>query len=363
MNILNGIILANTGPSLAIPGPYWLFTLLHWLTFALHLIAMNLLFGGLIILLISKNSPFRKLMFDTEIRLFPTVMAATITLGVAPLLFTQVIYGKFFYTATILSSWQWFLIIPVLLITYYLLYLVAMKKNISLSIKTNILWLALIGLIFISFTYTALSDLAEKPELWNNLYKAAPGGTSLNPDWMQIFFRWAHMAVGAMAVAGIGILIFSLYFPKVKDNPDLQRFGARIYLLGVIKAALFGLIYLFTIDTKILMEFLGSPGLHALLAGIIVNIGALIVLFKGLKNKTKTRQAILWGSGLVLGGLFCMVSARHYLRLIYLDKYFAPDKLTIGSQYSPLIMFLITFVIGLGVLWWMLKKYFKSPAA
>ena len=97
-------LLANTGPSLAVPGPYWLFTLLHWLTFALHLIAMNLLFGGLVILLISKKSPFRKLMFDTETRLFPTVMAATITLGVAPLLFVQVVYGKFFYTATILSA-------------------------------------------------------------------------------------------------------------------------------------------------------------------------------------------------------------------------------------------------------------------
>ena len=173
--------LPTVAPTLTTPGPYWLFTFLQWLTFVLHLLAMNMLFGGLLLFVFGRNTPFRKQLFDTQIRLFPTVMAATITLGVAPLLFLQVLYGRFFYSATIVSAWNWFLIMPVVIIVYYLLYMVAMNKDLSGSIKQLLLLLAVAGLVYVSYTYTMITDLAEKPGLWAGLYKASPAGASVIP--------------------------------------------------------------------------------------------------------------------------------------------------------------------------------------
>jgi hypothetical protein len=356
--IVNSIVAAG-GPSLAIPGPYWLFTLLHWLTFALHLIAMNILFGGLLILIIAKTSPFRKLLFETQTRLFPTVMAATITLGVAPLLFTQVIYGRFFYSASIISGWNWFWIVPVLIVVYYLLYAVAMRQNLSLGSKQIMLVLAAIGMVYISYTFTMISDLAEKPFLWNRIIEANPGGTTLNPSFGETIFRWAHIITGGIAVAGLVIQLFALYLPKIASDRELLRFGGRVYLLGVIKAAVFAVVYLLLIDGQIFKEFLGSPGLHAILGAIVMNIIAAFLVFRS-ADAQWPKPLVLSSALLVFLGVFCMVIGRHFLRLVYLNGEFSPAALDTSGQLSPLVMFLLVFVAGLLVLFWMIRKYFTA---
>ncbi len=358
-NIYLAPLFAVGGPSLAIPGPYWLFTLLHWLTFTLHLIAMNVLFGGLLVLIISKTSPFRLLLFETQTRLLPTVMAATITLGVAPLLFTQVIYGRFFYTASIISAWNWFLIVPVVIVAYYLLYTVAMKQKLSIGAKQTMLILAAVCFIYVSYTLTMISDLAEKHFLWADLVKSDPGGTVLNPAFGETVFRWAHLISGGIAVAGIVIQLFAIFFPKVAGNRELLRFGARVYFLGVIKAAVFAIIYLFMIDGQVFRGFLNSPGLHAVLGGIVLNIVAATLVYRGIQS-SHPKSLVVWSSTLVFLGVFVMVIGRHFLRLTYLQGEFDPVALDTSGQISPFVLFLIVFIIGLGVLFWMIRRFFTA---
>jgi hypothetical protein len=251
----------------------------------------------------------------------------------------------------------------VVLVVYYILYIVALKKNPGVSGKIRLLTLALIGLIYISYTLTLISDLAEKPAALPDLYRAYDGGFAFSPDFIETLFRWLHMISGAMAVAGIFMILLTLYHKKLKDNRDLLKLGSRSFLHGVILATLFGLIYLFTWDVEIIKAFLGSPGLHAVLGAIVLNIIALIMVFR--LSKLGRLHFKLWlATILVFAGVFCMVIARHTLRLIYLEGHFDPASLTINPQWSVFLMFLVTFVIGLLVLFWMIRKYFeKSPSA
>ena len=50
----------------------------------------------------------------------PFALSGAITAGVAPLLFVQILYAKQFYTANLLLGWRWMVVIPVLVLAFYL---------------------------------------------------------------------------------------------------------------------------------------------------------------------------------------------------------------------------------------------------
>ena len=61
-----------------IPAPLWLISTLHIVTLTLHFVAMNFLFGGLIVLLFGRlDNKWSNPVVQRFIQLFPTAMAAT----------------------------------------------------------------------------------------------------------------------------------------------------------------------------------------------------------------------------------------------------------------------------------------------
>ena len=52
----------------------------------------------------------------------PIVMTYVINLGVPPLLFAQVLYGRAIYTSSVLIGAWWIAVIPLLMLCYWLLY-------------------------------------------------------------------------------------------------------------------------------------------------------------------------------------------------------------------------------------------------
>jgi hypothetical protein len=50
-----------------------------------------------------------------------------------------------------------------------------------------------------------------------------------------------------------------------------------------------------------------------------------------------------------------MAVMREYVRFGYLKEYFTPGDLKVETQISPMILFLVTFVVGIGCVWYMLK--------
>ncbi len=112
-----------------LPGPFWVFKLLLMVTFFLHILVMNAMLGGAVLALPPAGARAATRIGAgcswTCAGKMPALLAATITLGIAPLLFVQVLYGQFFYTSSILMAWPWFLLLVFLVLAYYGLYIVA----------------------------------------------------------------------------------------------------------------------------------------------------------------------------------------------------------------------------------------------
>ena len=106
-----------------LPAPVWLLRTLLLLTFFLHVLFMNCLLGGTAVALVCtmrrKSSAFSARLAGDIGRLLPSVFAFTITLGVAPLLFLQVMYGHLLYASSILIGVPWLAIIGMVILAYY----------------------------------------------------------------------------------------------------------------------------------------------------------------------------------------------------------------------------------------------------
>ena len=135
-------------------------------------------------------------------------MAATVTLGVAPLLFLQVVYPRQTYAAAITSGWFWLNVITAVIIAYYALYRASLKGERTGKISLPVLGLALLGLIYVSLVYSSVFSMAERPGLIHDLYAKDQSGLAWNNAPGDYILRWLHMILGAVTVGGffVGML-------------------------------------------------------------------------------------------------------------------------------------------------------------
>ncbi|RME21419.1 MAG: hypothetical protein D6800_12125 [Candidatus Zixiibacteriota bacterium] len=327
-----------------LPGPLWLITLLQLVTLTLHFVAMNFLFGGLVVILWGKfTDRWQHPVVQQQVKLLPTLMAATITLGVAPLLFLQVVFPKQVYAASIISGWFWLAVVPVIIVTYYLLYAAAFAGPENKR-RGTYLFLAFLGMLYVAFMFSSVMSLAEQPELMMRTYAAHQSGCVVNPNIGSYIIRWLHMLFGAVTVGGFFIGLIG------RDNEQAFSVGKGFYLWGMAAAAIMGMVYLFTLG-DILLPLMRTPAIWALTIGIVLSAASLHFYFK-------KRFCV---AGTMLGiSMLAMVFTRHTVRLLHLTGQFNPAEVTVKAQWGPFVMFLICFVIMLGVMVYMIRVFFRE---
>jgi hypothetical protein len=338
----------NTLPDACfLSAPLWLVTGLHVLTLTLHFVAMNFLVGGIIVVLAGKfedkwNHPVVK----QFIKLFPVAMAATVTIGIAPLLFVQLVYPRQMYSAAIVCGWYFLLIVFVVIAAYYLLYGASFAKAGGRRVAL-LLFLALAGLLYVSVVYSNVFSLAENPGLCKTLYTRNQSGVMLNPEIGSWVVRWLHMVLGAMTVGGFFVGLLG------RRHDDAFRVGKTFFLWGMALAMLSGFAYLFSM-ADLMKPFMRSPAVWWLLVSIILSLGSLHFF---MKRKFAASGAMLFVS------LLGMVALRHIVRLLRLDGAYDPSSVPVHPQWDVFLPFLICFVVALGVVGYMLKLYFggKHP--
>ncbi len=107
-----------------LPGPVWLFVALLLVVFTLHVAAMNSALGGGLWALWNylrgrhAQHEYSRRLANELSQMLPTFLAFTVTLGVAALLFVQVLFGNFLYTSSILIGSFWLLVIPLVMVAY-----------------------------------------------------------------------------------------------------------------------------------------------------------------------------------------------------------------------------------------------------
>ncbi len=324
--------------------PLWLVTILHIVTLTLHFLAMNFILGGVVVVLLGKfNDRWQHPTVQKMVKFFPNAMAAAITLGVAPLLFVQLVFARQIYSASIVSAWFWLMIVVVAIIIYYLLYAASFRMGSPGKPVGTYLVLSLIGLLYIAFVYSSVFSLAERPELYRSLYASVQSGLVINSDIGSYILRWLHMLLGALAVGSFYAGVFG------RENDGAFTIATKFYLYAMVSAMVLGLVYLFTMGEYI-QPFMRSAAVWWLVVSIVLSLGSLHFFFK--------KRFVPSGVMLVVS-LIGMVTIRHTVRLIYLDGIFDPASLAIKPQWSIFIVFLVCFLIAAGLVWYMLRLFFK----
>ena len=347
-----------------LPAPYWVFKLLLIVTFVLHILAMNFLLGGGVLALTAKwrakNGGFGGRLFSDVAKKLPVLLPATITLGIAPLLFVQVLYGQFFYTSSILMAWPWFLVLAMLTAAYYGFYYVSFRSGQHVGKAGGVMLISVILVFLIGFLFSNNITLSETPARWATKYFADPGGWNLNLTEPALIPRFLHFFTAAVAVGGIFLVFVALANWK-RDREyarQVLQFGGKAFMYATMAQFVVGLIFLVSLPRGLRMLFMGDSPLATtlLLVGITGGIAAIFVMSGALRNEN-IRAAALYTPGVLAVTIACMAVMRDLLRDAYLSPYFHAGQFAVATQWSVLPLFLALFVAGV-ILWLvMMRRY------
>lgn len=345
---------------LPLAAPHWLLTGLLLLTFLLHIIPMNLVLGGSVLVFQQRWQARRGDESAREIsrwlvRMLPTAVAATVSFGVAPLLFVQVLYGRLLYTSSILIGWPWLMVIPILILAYYGTYLVAFRSE-ERSRGSLLLIGGVSAFLFlvIAFIYSNNMSLMLRPEIFYGKYSNDPSGLNLNLGDPTLFPRYLHMLVGALAVTGLAVAFRGLHLEKKGQSAEgiVQR-GNLLFLGSTGLNFILGTVFLLSFPREMLLQMVraSSPGTLALLAGFF--LGLVAMGFSVLALQKKNRSLGLYGAaGALLLTLVSMVILRDRVRALMVSDQMAAVE-WIQPQWSTILLFALLLIAALGLVGWM----------
>ncbi len=347
-----------------LPAPYWVFKLLLVVTFILHIVAMNFMLGGAVLALgakwRSKRLAHGNRMFLDVAKKLPSLLPATITLGIAPLLFVQVLYGQFLYTSSIVMAWPWFLVLVMLTAAYYGFYYVSFRSGQQMSRAGGVMLSSVILVFLIGFLFSNNLTLSQTPSRWGGKYFVHPSGWNLNLSEPTLIPRFLHFFVAAVAVGGI-FLVFVAFANWKRDREYAQQvlaFGGKAFMYATMAQIVVGLIFLVSLPRNLRMLFMGDNALATTLnlVGIIGAFAAIFLMSGALRNNN-LRVAAYLVPGILAVVILCMSVMRDILRDAYLQPWFHPGQFVVKTQWSVFPLFLALFVAGV-ILWLvMLARY------
>ena len=346
-----------------LPAPIWLLKLLHIVTLALHFVAVEMLLGGLllaVLLSLFRSSPSSIVTARAIARRLTVVMTYVINLGVPPLLFAQVLYGRALYTSSVLIGVYWISIIGLLTLTYWLLYQFTgrLEAGKSAWLVGLIAWL-LAGSV--SRLLSTNMTLMLRPEVWRDMYSASAMGVYLPTGDPTLEPRWLMMLAGGFFISGLWLIYLA---GRSTFTADEKRFVAN---LGGLIASGFGIVYLLAglcmakvqpeavrigLDTHPLYKFAGLAG-YGWLVLVIVTI--FLSVFVGY-----TKIAANWVSwvGVLLAALIEITFTvyRDAIRdLTLLSKGYDVWDRVVVTNWWVVGLFLVLFVAGVGAIGWLVS--------
>jgi hypothetical protein len=345
------------------PAPVWLLWALLQLTFFLHLLAMNVVLGGSILALHWRMSrrvedaAHRTAVVAAFAKALPVAVAAAVTLGVAPLLFVQVLYGRVFFTSSILMAGWWLAVVPLVILAYCGAYLLALRGSSLGPRGKEVAPAVAIALLFagVAFLYTSNVTRSLRPDTFVEAYRASGRGLTLNLADPTFWPRYLHMLLGAVAVAALAAAFFGLL--RRGRQPEMASWVMRksTVVFGVATAAniFVGLWFLLAQPKEVLIRLVGGDtvAMTLLALGILLGIatGGAALLALGAKDPARATKA---QAALLVPTLLVMVLLRDQLRQLSLRSAGFEHPAWVEPQWGPFGVFMLLFVAaGITIVW------------
>jgi hypothetical protein len=352
-----------------VPSHPIIFLVLGVLTWALHIAAVQVMLGASSLTLFgafSSNPHWRRLaaaMLSTA----KVAVSVAIVLGVAPLLFVQVIYDPFWYTSNVLSA-RWVIGFIVILILAYLAMYTFYYRNPSLATQptrspTHLL-ISLLLMLVVGWIMHVLSYQMLLPEQWMGWYapngQIDPSGSSLHGYSVT---RFAFFILLSVAVIAAWLFAYRRYLMGRQDDDAsyiawLLPLAHKLMLAGGVLAVASGALWLSTLPEK--MAWFASSA-WVWVSAIVLLVTAFFPRLLGGKLDQR-----LWGyAPFALGAVALIVvgTAREALRFVTLlgaHGYNALDYKINLDWYSTSLFFITFAVLGGVVLSYLLTVAWKS---
>jgi hypothetical protein len=349
----------NVDP-IPLPAPIWLFKLLHIVTLLLHFAAMQMLVGGLLIAVLL-NLFGRSISASNAAaaigRRLPIVMTYVINLGVPPLLFAQVLYGRAIYTSSVMIGARWIAVIPALILAYWLLYRFAA----GLEAGRRVWWVGLVawGIIgAIAQLYSTNMTLMLRPEAWQSMYSASSLGTHLPVGDATTLPRFLFMLISGFVAAGLWMIYLGGRKSfSAADGKFLSALGGRIAAIAAIVQVV-AAVAVYRTQPAIVEAGLNDHLLYKIAGLGWLALTALVFLFAAFAAFTKPINPISSWLAVPMGVLpiALMTIYRDGIRdLTLFSKGYDVWARVVVTNWSVVAIFLVVFVAGLGVVGWLIS--------
>lgn len=310
---------------------------LYILTWALHALFVFLSLGSLGLSLYGtykqKSDETWKFLTPHLLQTGKVSVSLLIVLGVAPLLFTQVIYDPNWYTINTLSGLWVVIFIYTLLIGYsmYYLYYYANKKGATSTKLIGIISFLL--LLFAGLLMHIFSVQAIQPEKWLEWY--APNGIidtsglTFNPET----FRYLFFISLSIPAVGLFLQNYSDFLENTKNSNKeflikIKNFGTKLASSGLLLSLILFLIWSFEIGKT-----------TDIFSSLIILFGFLLI-FATIKLKNSYLTSILF-----LVFLLVISGFREYLRFNIMNNLgYNIYEYPVNIEWSSISMFILTFI-------------------
>ena len=336
-----------------VPSHPILFLVLGVVTFAMHMFAVHVMLGGAALTIrgaLSQDIYWRQLA-NAMLSTAKIAVSVAVVIGVAPLLFVQVIYDPFWYTSNVLSAWWVIGFIIILSAAYLLIYLFYFKNEDLTQNKTKcpgsmILSLALfivVGLIMHTLTNQMLS-----PDQWMEWYapqgQIDASGTQLHSiNWARFIF----MIALAAPVTGAWLYGYRHYI-SVRPGSDsgylefVHTLARKLLAQGSVVSLVIGAIWMANLPEN-QAEFLTNPMLY-ITAVALIALAMVPTLFGAKINNGYTAY---WLVAIAFVVIALVAVDREIIRwfALVVESGYNPMDYPINMDWYSTILFFATFAV------------------
>ena len=354
------------------PLPTAFYLVLYVVTLIIHVVLMNYVLAGSAYLAFVSvftggpsvqrhRSPLAMLLRDW----MPFMLSGAITAGVAPLLFIQILYKKNFYTSNLLLNHRWMIILPVLIVGFYLCYVLKSKVITSWPRAARLI----IGLgifasfLFVAYTWTENHLLSiQKQATWSSMYesKAIAYLDAQQIPRLAVWFLGSFPTLALIAawqIRGLQRRAAQQGTASLQGAPAtiefsvdrLQREAPRLALLGLIGLGLAVLaggwfwVALSDAQREAILSPMALPYVITAMIGLVLQAAAWILILR-------SRCLCAPRLSLALIGLLLSVTgatvAREALRIRAIDLSSLYDQHAAAMKIGGLPVFLLFFALS-----------------